>query len=129
MNIAGKHPACPVLQSSMVPAGGRSRPGAAWVGRIGSTTEKSEGCNWAWSICECCGRLIFLTYDFRGISNTYNFPFVSLDLLLLKGFVQFVHELQLGNSRIQNTYPCIILKKKKKEKKKKQVIHAINIYS
>lgn len=44
MNMAGKHPARLVLQSNRVPAGGRSGLGAAWVGRIRSTIEKSEGC-------------------------------------------------------------------------------------
>lgn len=56
MNMAGKRQACSVLQYISVPAGGRSRPGAAWVGRIRSTAEKSEGCNSAWSLYECCGR-------------------------------------------------------------------------
>lgn len=49
-----EQPACPVPQYSSVPAGGRSRPGVAWVGRIRSTAEKSKGCNCAWSICEVC---------------------------------------------------------------------------
>lgn len=56
MNMAGEHPACPGgaggLQSSTMPAGGRSRPGAAWVGRIRSTAEKkSEGCNLCNGVC------------------------------------------------------------------------------
>lgn len=45
MNMTGKQPAYPVLQFRLVAAGGRSRLGAAWVGRIRSTAEKSEGCN------------------------------------------------------------------------------------
>lgn len=49
MNMAGKHPARPVLRSSTVPAGvgggGQDGLGAAWVGRIRSTVEKSEGCS------------------------------------------------------------------------------------
>ena len=41
--MAGKHPACPVLQSSSEPAGGRSRMGAAWVGRIRAPQRKARG--------------------------------------------------------------------------------------
>lgn len=50
MNMAEKQPAYSVLQYSSEPAGGRRRLDAAWVGRIRSTTEKSEGCRCACSM-------------------------------------------------------------------------------
>lgn len=61
--MAGKHAACSVLQHSFKPAGGGSRPGTAWVGRIRSTAEKSKGCDCGWSVHKCEGRVIVLILE------------------------------------------------------------------
>lgn len=102
MNMARKQPACPDLQHCSVPAGGRSRLDAPWLGRIRSTTEQSRGATEHRNTCECKGgRITSLKHDFRG-TNSFSlllliFITTLRDLLIFEGAT-------LINSRIQNTY-------------------------
>lgn len=103
MNMAGKQPAYPVLQCGSVPAGGRSRPGTAWVGRIRSTAEKKRGVQLHGVYVNAEAGLPYREHDSRG-TTTYSLLFLHSTFTVTLG-VRFVQGAKLCNSRIQNTFP------------------------